>query len=267
MSSVDIAIMSEADALRITERIRYTAMSVRDGVDKLQRLVAEAQDGKAHVALGYASWTAYLADVMGEEPLRLARGDRREVVQWLSGQGMTTRAIASVTGASKNTVTSDLRQVSQIGTPDAPPRVPVRSAEDIQREMITAGTLDPETGEILPLHVDAVRDALGDEIADGYQRFAEQFESATPKPHARTGLDGKTYSKAAPSAPRRKPLTDSARNVGWDLRKIAQRLQNIREDDRFSRNKEEVAGLIRGHLMFTVEVCQDLLDEINQEES
>lgn len=47
---------------------------------------------------------------------------------------MSTRAIASVTGASKNTITNDRREVSQVGTPapssDLPP-------------------FDPATGEVL----------------------------------------------------------------------------------------------------------------------
>lgn len=36
-------------------------------------------------------------------------------------RGMSTRAIAAATGASKNTITADLRQVSQIGTPESSP--------------------------------------------------------------------------------------------------------------------------------------------------
>lgn len=80
-----------------------------------------------------------------------------------------------------------------------------------------------------------------------------------------TGLDGKSYTApAAPAAPRRKALTDSAKDIGWDLRKAADKLTRLTEDDRYARNKEEVAALIRGHLMFTVEVCQDLLDNFNQ---
>ena len=77
MSIQPVEMLTEGDARRLTERIRLTAMSIRDGVEKLQRLVSEAQAGSAHLVLGYASWTAYLADVFGDEPLRLPRDERR----------------------------------------------------------------------------------------------------------------------------------------------------------------------------------------------
>lgn len=64
-------------------------------------------------------------------------------------------------------------------------------------------------------------------------------------------------------APNRKPLTDSARNAGWDLRKAVERLERIAADDRFGSNKEQVAPLLRSHLQNAVEVCQDLLARID----
>lgn len=111
------------EARRLTERIRHTAISVREGVERLQALVAEAQAGQAHVALGYPSWTAYLADVMGDEPMRLARDERREVVAWLAGEGMSTRAIAPIVGQSHMTVARDLSGVTDV-TPAPAPSAP-----------------------------------------------------------------------------------------------------------------------------------------------
>ena len=46
---------------------------------------------------------------MGDELLRLARDERRDVVAWLSGQGMSTRAIAPIVGVNRETVAADLR--------------------------------------------------------------------------------------------------------------------------------------------------------------
>lgn len=94
-----------------------------------------------------------------------------------------------------------------------------------------------------------------------------------------TGLDGKTYRKPEPEVvdaeivdepapeppkPRRRPITDQSRDAGWELRKIAERIQRIGDDDRFTRNKEQVTPHLRGHLQFAIEVCQDLLDQLNQ---
>lgn len=100
--------MSERDATQLTEKIRITAHNYADARQKLQGYVAEAKDGYAHLALGYASWTAYLADVLGEEPMRLARGERQEMVQMLSAEGMSTRAIAPIVGASREQVRRDI---------------------------------------------------------------------------------------------------------------------------------------------------------------
>ena len=247
-------VMDEAEARRVTERIRYCAMGVRDGVEKLQALVKQAQEGSAHLALGYASWTAYLADVMGDEPLQLrSRGERREVASWLSGQGMSTRAIASVTGASKNTVTNDLRQVSQIGTPaptTSTAAVPGPVAQGSTSEQAVDGAAEvaapgPQDGE----------GRMGASTADG--GHADNFGGNRP---AVTGLDGKTYQRPTPKAPRRRPITDQARDAGYDLRKLIERIQRIAENDRFPANKKEVTAHLRGHLMYAVEVCQDLLD-------
>lgn len=57
----------------------------------------------------------------------------------------------------------------------------------------------------------------------------------------------------------RAPLTDFARDAGWNLRKDVERLERIFADDRFACNKQQVAAYLRGHLQYAAEVCQDLL--------
>lgn len=83
--------------------------------------------------------------------------------------------------------------------------------------------------------------------------------STRPRPRATS--PGPT-SPARPT-PKRKPLTDSARDAGWDLRKAAERLQRIADDDRFDGHKEQVAPHLRSHLTNAIEVCQELLARIN----
>src|SRR5699024_1751755 len=72
-------VMSESDARRLTEKIRITAHTYAEAREKLIGYVEEAKQGSAHLALGYASWTAYLSEVLGEEPMRLAADEKREV--------------------------------------------------------------------------------------------------------------------------------------------------------------------------------------------
>ena len=84
------------------------------------------------------------------------------------------------------------------------------------------------------------------------------------EPRVVTGLDGKQYTQPETRKPNRRALGESADAAGWELRKSVERIERIREDDRFSRNKEEVAARLRGHLMYAIESCQGLLDELNQ---
>ena len=117
MSDDLLRVMDAGEARRLTERIRLTATTFAESREKLMALVTEAKDGHAHIALGYGSWTDYLSDVLGEEPLRLARDDRRELVTALAAEGMSTRAIAPIVGASHQTVANDLESPVKNLTP------------------------------------------------------------------------------------------------------------------------------------------------------
>lgn len=233
---MSVSTVATNDASRLTQRIRLVAQTVGENIDKLKLLVAEARESNAHVTLGYASWTAYLADVLGETQLRLEREVRQELVAELTSQGMSTRAIAPIVGVDRKTVERDVR-----GTFVPPDRRGNEHTDEQWADYADAMNVDPDTGEI----IDA--------------------EIVEPEP-ARSieGLDGKTYTATPMRTPQRKALPDAAKDIGWELRKATEKLQRLTEDNRFPRNKNEVASHIRGHLMFTVEVCQDLLDVLNQ---
>lgn len=215
------------------EEARQRADRIKVGVEAVWHLVVEAYQRRDWAALGYASWDDYQTREFGTARLRLPREERQEVVSSLRDAGLSIRAIAAATGNSDQTVQRDLRQVKQITTParDVTPNFknsapPRRASQD--RPSRAAGGAD-----------------------------------STPAAKV-TGTDGKTYKASVPSKPRRAPITDAARTAGWDLRKVAERLQRICDDDRFPANKEEVAALMRSHLSFTVEVCHDLLDLFGQ---
>lgn len=239
MTEIQQHTMSVRDAEKLTERIRYMAMSVRDGVEKLQKLVSDAQEGQAHLALGYPSWTAYIAEVMGDEPLQLRnREERREVVSWLAGQGMSTRAIAPVVGAARNTVMSDLREVAQ-SEPPASPASPAEPTFDDTPDWDQVGaTYDVATRTVTPGTV--------------------------------TGMDGKTYSrpepKEEPVAPRkrpRRPIHETARGAAMSLRDATDKLGVEFDDDRFPAIAEELAPQLRNQLAYVIETCQGYLDALN----
>jgi hypothetical protein len=133
-------VMSASDAERITTRITLMAGTIREGVEKLHQLVQQAKDGNAHVALGYPSWTAYLADVLGKQPIRLDATERRELVAYLSGEGMSTRAIAPIVGVTHKTVVKDTQVV-----PEVPPGVNRVTGEITETTGVTG--LDGKTYE------------------------------------------------------------------------------------------------------------------------
>jgi hypothetical protein len=112
--------LAEVKARKLDERIRRMAADVRGKFETLSRLIDEAKHGQIHVALGFGSWTAYLADALGGR-LELTGETRREVVQLMAGEGMSLRTIGQATGVSKGTVARDLAaiddQVSHDETP------------------------------------------------------------------------------------------------------------------------------------------------------
>ena len=174
-----VEVMDDVSARRLDTKIRLTVETVKSNLDKLQEYVHRAQVSGVHIALGFPSWTAYLADVFDGQPLLLEREDRRELVEFLASEGMSTRAIAPIVGVSRETVR---REVS--GDTDVSPRSDV------------------------------------------------------------AGLDGKTYPAsppAEPKSPRRKSLPEAYWNAVWDLQKSIERLERFTNDDRFARNRRDLA--------------------------
>ena len=102
----------------------------------------------AHIALGYASWPAYLADVLGETPLRLERDVRQELVAELTAQGMSTRAIAPIVGASVAQVKRDAG-----GSFGPPARRGNEHTDEQWADYAAAMNVDQATGEIIDAEI------------------------------------------------------------------------------------------------------------------
>jgi transposase len=120
--TVDTVIDAEAirAAQRRDKRIRLTVGTIADNMEKLYTLVEEAKADPIHAAaLGFTSWTAYVADVCSAMTVRLGAAQRRELVSYLSGAGLSQRAIADATGVGVGTVNRDLAAAPvPNGTPD-----------------------------------------------------------------------------------------------------------------------------------------------------
>lgn len=160
-----IEALDESSAKRLTERIRLIAENVAEQMDKLAGLIDEARTGSAWLAMGYRSWTAYVAGEFAGVLPRLDREPRQEFVRELSARGMSTRAIAPVVGVGDSTVQRDL------ATRPAPSGAPQ--------------TAEPERAE--PASVEPQGEGRDESVAPTF----------APRP-AVTGIDGKTYTSPAP---------------------------------------------------------------------
>src|SRR5699024_3948192 len=143
--------LSYGDAL---DGMNDLASAARDINDRIERYAAEAVrlwSLRAWEVLGHKSW-AECVEARGAQ-LRLPRADRREMVALLADEGMSSRAIAPVVGASPATVKRDIGSASF--EPDAPRTV--KSLDGVERTfqprkpattLRDAGVVDMATGEI-----------------------------------------------------------------------------------------------------------------------
>lgn len=249
MSAVATVSISVDEAERITEQIVGRIDSISENVDAVMLLMREALSRNAHEALGYPSPGAYISDRFGDAVSGLSASLRREFVHELSEAGMSTRAIAPVFGVSHMTIARDIESPV---TPVTPERVPVMSAEEVQRQMIAVGTLDAETGEIIDL--------------PGAGSAATVTEhTVTEKVTTITGLDGKTYTKPAPKVDRRRSIVDDAYTANTNLWKAIEAIRDIRNDDRFTRNKADILAALQPSADLANEILADLFNITTKE--
>ncbi len=100
LDSVAFFAMSSAGAEQVT-------LQIRSMMERAWEYIAIAYQGRAHLALGYASWDEYVDDRLGDLRLTVPREQRGAVVQSLSKAQMSLRAIAKVLGVSVATAHRD----------------------------------------------------------------------------------------------------------------------------------------------------------------
>lgn len=216
-----LRILSKSEAERMTQEIKLTASGIRNNLFKLRNQIDVAKSSNVWQMLGHASWTAWLSDTLSDEPMRVSREERLELVEYLAGEGMSARAIAPIVGIGKSQVAEDIREVSRSG----------------QQQHELAGFPDP---------------------APMFETDADEALTPAAQPSAPTvGLDGKNYTRPEPPAPRRTSLVDDARNAGYQLRKTIERLDRIRNDDRFDGYAPEILAAMQPHLDYARDVLND----------
>ena len=195
--------VTQAEAKRIDAGLRLLVGSFRDAYDKLQEKVHHAKTSGVHEVLGFASWTVYLADVLGEQPLVIEKADRPELHRYLFAEGMSTRAIAAATRSSQSTVVRDLAR-----EPNDSPDEAASNLRDAMRDM-------PKPGPSKPVATTGLDNK-------SYSRPESQSE-------------------AEPKKPRKGPITKSFDSAEYRLRLAVQTVENLSTDGRLRDNKAALA--------------------------
>ena len=144
-------------ARRRLARIRELVADTVEIYEELRELISEARQSADHELLGYGSWTSYVAAAVGQVAVS-GRDERRELVQFLAEQGMSTRAIAPIVGAGKSTVIDDLA-TDRNRSVDAPPITGLNGKTYERPRLI----VDPAPAS--PVDPPAPRDPRPEEIA------------------------------------------------------------------------------------------------------
>ena len=225
-------------ARRRAERIRIKARNITEQYADLRALVDEAERCEDHLALGYPSWTAYIADLFGDEPLRLPRDARIPMSNMLAEKGMSTRAIGSMLGVHHDTVATDLR--AGVGNP-----TPVPESAEPER-------IDRETGEVIaPQTPTTERAAPSGDMVPPEVEQRPTFGDDSPAPRSVVGLDGKTYTRPEPKeTPKETTMTAASRLA-------------IPQPPRYGGNRPKHAQVIGNALTTASGICA-ALDEISE---
>ena len=91
-------------AEKLDQRIQRMADTAARNLDTLADRLAEAKAGQIHTALGFDSWTAYVADRFKPITKALDREELRALVVQLYEAGMSVRDISATTGVPRSTV-------------------------------------------------------------------------------------------------------------------------------------------------------------------
>ena len=180
--------LTEAEARRLTDRIRTALDRVSTAWADLAERITEAYQRRADLALGYGSWSEY-AEAELKPSEGLAADVRRQLVGMLSARGVGPRAIAPVVGVTDRRVRQIRTDVEQGGSdfhPDEPESLDER--------------IDRETGEVLPMTPTTELEAPSapaEVLSAGSVGVA-----APPAPRSVVGLDGKTYTRPQTTGPK-----------------------------------------------------------------
>lgn len=253
-----------ADQLLTAAAARELTDDIRRDLSVTYSKITAAFAGRAWEALGYVSWHSYCAGEFAEaRMLRMDPVQRAEISVDMRQSGMSTRAIGSALGIGKSTVDRDIASVPD-GTDEPatvisldgrgrPATQPSRIAAPVDHVRAKAdaaiiATFDPEPGTDEPNPLTDPLDADADD--EPVEAVQARFDAG---PHV-------VSAPPAPGQPNRKPLVDTWRIAVIEAERIAERIGRLTDDDRFTRNAEQLAAVSRHELSHSVELLSKALD-------
>lgn len=216
-----------AELVQITHgQVRDSIAIARSHGEKFFEQIVWQIENEVWTVLGYQSWDEMREAEYSDMGVVAPRADRPELVSRLRRKGLTQKQIGDTLGVHRETVSNDLRSMSDSDIEDG----------------------EPET----------ITNSRGQQRPAAYAKVTETTKTETY-------IDGATGEvvgppKRDPGTPRRKPLRDGFRDASLDLDKIVRRFQNLVADDRFPKNKNEVTRY-RNDLARANEALQRLIDQ------
>lgn len=155
--------------------------------------------------------------------------------------------------------------------------LPLYEAEAKERQGHRSDLDDPEDiGEILPQcsergpkateQAGAAVGVSGRYVQDA-KKIAQEAPELVPKIEAgeMSVNQAKNAAKKPARATRRQPLAEFAKSSGWAIRRAAERIERIADDDRLPANKTQVAAQLSDHLTYTIRACQEVLGRLTDQ--
>jgi hypothetical protein len=238
------------DPHQIDSDLRRKARAIASDMLVFKQLIEKAKTHRVHEALGFKSWPAYVADVIGTQMGQLPIDDRRQIVALLSREGMSNRAIAQAVGVSHPTVIRDKaaseadQEVVHDVPPEPPPRTPGEPPEESYRGV-------PQEGdETVGWWDDGTAFILGKDILEKV-----------------TGRDGKTY--PAHKEPKPKPSNPFVNRYYRHLSALqddALKLEILCKHDDFAAHLDELCGHHREGVLWAHEIITRVLDQMQTDQ-
>lgn len=237
----DIDILTEPEARELTETIRLRLADIWP-------LVAKAYTRCAWLALGYSTWDDYCTNEFDSSHIRLPREEREAVVMALRDNAeMSFRAIATITGDSKDTVMRAYKAGWDAGVSNETPQLELvkgkdgkahpakRKSKKQAEEPLDVDTVPEDADEDTGARRRNAANKLLVELADGARKSVAAFD---------TEGDMATVFKLANAAADLKYAgEDLEQRLVWMLREAGESQQDIATIMGCSRGK--VIGILK----------------------